>query len=319
MAVVEQEQLVKKEAHEWIVRLTSGRATVADAEAAKTWCGQSPGHAQALAEATLLWEKLAPVAREMAARAPETRSIPPRVSLNRRAFLGGAIAASAAAVGYLAVRPPLGMWPSVAEIAADYRTGPGEQRRLALDEGIVVEMNTRTSLAVAGARRLELVSGEMAVSSIGAGATSLEVKAGGGRVILADAKADIRCDETTTGVICLQGRVRVEYQAQVTTLEERQQVVFGQERLGPATFADAATATAWREGRLVFHGEPLAKVIGEVNRYRRARIVLMNPALGRRSVEATFALKHTDELVKLVQGAYGAKVTTLPGGIVVLS
>ncbi len=57
-------------------------------------------------------------------------------------MLGGAIAAAA---GYLVIRPPLDMWPSIEELSADYRTGEGEQRKVMLAPDISVELNTQTS------------------------------------------------------------------------------------------------------------------------------------------------------------------------------
>jgi transmembrane sensor len=49
---------LKSEAHDWIVRLTSGSATIADAKALNAWCEISPSHAQAFAEAKDLWHAL---------------------------------------------------------------------------------------------------------------------------------------------------------------------------------------------------------------------------------------------------------------------
>ena len=74
------------EARDWLLLLTSGRATVADAKALKAWCAQSPEHAQAFEQAKVLWHNLQPAA--------EMLQSPRR--FGRRAFLGGAIAASAA-------------------------------------------------------------------------------------------------------------------------------------------------------------------------------------------------------------------------------
>lgn len=51
------EQL-KSEAQDWIVRLTSGRATTTDANALNAWCQRSPAHAHAYAEAKALWHAL---------------------------------------------------------------------------------------------------------------------------------------------------------------------------------------------------------------------------------------------------------------------
>jgi ferric-dicitrate binding protein FerR (iron transport regulator) len=41
---------------------------------------------------------------------------------------------------------------------------------------------------------------------------------------------------------------------------------------------------------LVFHDAPLARVIDEINRYRPGVLVLLNPSLGRRKVQARFTL-----------------------------
>jgi transmembrane sensor len=45
----------------------------------------------------------------------------------------------------------------------------------------------------------------------------------------------------------------------------------------------------------------------------------MNEALGRRLVEARIPLDRIDDLIMLVREAYGAQVTALPGGVMILS
>ena len=103
------------EARDWLLLLTSGRATVADAKALQAWRAQSPEHAQAFEQTKALWQQLAPALEHAA---------PPR-SFGRRAFLGGAIAASAAVV-MVRVGTPGGF----AGLTADYRTEVGEQRQV---------------------------------------------------------------------------------------------------------------------------------------------------------------------------------------------
>jgi transmembrane sensor len=323
MAAGDRQERLEREAHEWLARLTSGRATAADAEALRRWCARSTAHAEALAEATLLWESLAPAAREVAHRSLDAASATPPPRLARRAVLGGGLAAAAASAGYALLRPPFELWPSIFDLAADYRTGTGERREIALAGGVSVELNTRTSLNIRSAanqgQHIELVSGEAAVATGGVLANPLVVAAAGGRVIASDAKFDLRCDGGVASVACLQGAVNIEYQGGVAALAAREQLVYGNGRLGSTAAIDPTTVTAWREGRLVFHGVPLARVIEEVNRYRSGRIILMNSALGRRTVDATFPIDRTDEVVSLVRQAYGADVTTLPGGVVILS
>jgi transmembrane sensor len=165
----EEGEALRREAIEWLTRLSSGETTAADGEALSRWCGESPAHAAAFAEANLLWSTLGPAARNVAARAVAGASAQRPNVMARRAFLGAAGAAVAASVGYLIVRPPLDMWPSISELAAQYRTGTGERRQLAMADGAAVEMNTRTSLnleaASSGASRIELITGEAVVTT----------------------------------------------------------------------------------------------------------------------------------------------------------
>jgi ferric-dicitrate binding protein FerR (iron transport regulator) len=50
--------LLTPEAIAWLLRLTSGQATVEDADAFKRWHGQSPDHAAAWSNAVRLWRAL---------------------------------------------------------------------------------------------------------------------------------------------------------------------------------------------------------------------------------------------------------------------
>ena len=118
-------------------RRTPGRAswrgspTVQDGEAFKAWRGQSPAHQRAWAQASRAWRELGGVVQAYAAERPPRRA---RTAGRRRHSRPGGAGcwpaapafASLAAVGLL--RPPLGLWPSYAEMQADYRTATGEQR-----------------------------------------------------------------------------------------------------------------------------------------------------------------------------------------------
>jgi transmembrane sensor len=96
-------------------------------------------------------------------------------------------------------------------------------------------------------------------------------------------------------------------------------VTYDSRGLGSATAVDLAVVTAWQRGLLVFRDEPLAKVVEEVNRYRPGRIILINNALGERKVVAGFRLDQIDDVVKYIEEVFGAKVRSLPGGVVLLS
>lgn len=315
-------QTLDGEAQAWLMRLTSGDATVADAQALKAWCGRSPAHARAFAEANLLWDRLGTAARLPAATPGAGRSTSHRNLPSRRWFLGGAIAASVVGAGHLVVRPPMELWPSPQEFAADYRTRTAERREIAMGDGVTIELNTRSSLNVnpqASERQIELVAGEAAISVSLLKAGALTVRAAGGLVHASDAQFNLRSDAGRSIVTCHRGTLAVDYAGRTIDLSAGRQVAYADGVVSAPVTVDPAIVMAWRDGQLVFRQMPLTEVVDEVNRYRNGRIVLMNEALGRRPVDARIPINRVDDLISLVREAYGAKVTSLPGAIVVLS
>jgi transmembrane sensor len=315
---------LKRQAMEWLAHLSSGRATEADAEALKRWCGQDRAHAEAFAEANLLWNVLGPAAHNVAARttAPaQANRVWSQPSLGRRAFLGGA-AVTAAAAGYLVVRPPLDLWPSASEWLAEHRTATGEQRRIAMADGAAVEMNTQTSLnvgtAVDGAGQIELIAGEAAVTTGENARRPFVVIAAQGRTSATNAKFDVRLDGPTVCVTCLDGTIEVAHGGRTVPVRQKEQVTYGNRGLGQVIGVDPAVVTSWRTGVLIFHREPLIRVVNEINRYRPGRIVLVNAALEQRQIDASFRLDRLDDVIPQVEQVFGARVTRLPGGIVLL-
>ena len=162
---------IEREAHAWARVLGAGSPTVQDGEAFKAWRGQSPAHQRAWAQASRAWRELGGVVQAYAAERPaqarpDRRAQAP-FSPRRRWLLAGAALRQPGGRGLL--RPPLGLWPSYAEMQADYRTATGEQRRYALDaQQLTLALNTQTSLNVAtrdGRPEIELVAGEAAIQA----------------------------------------------------------------------------------------------------------------------------------------------------------
>jgi transmembrane sensor len=312
-----QSEVIRQEAYGWLVRLTSGSATVADAEALKNWLRRSPAHEQAFSQANALWDGIDLVGRDanLAATAG-LRAVARPAAIGRRAVLSGAIAASVA--GLLAVRPSLELWPSWSELTSDYRTGTGERKQISVAGG-VLELNTRTSLAVQsgeGQGAVKLIAGEVAIA---ARSGPFAVLAAEGRTVGNAARFNVRLDDQTVCVTCLGGEVWVEYRDRRAKVRDRQQVRYGDRELTEVMTVDPAIVTAWYRGMLVFHNEPLARVIDEVNRYRPGKLILLDRSLGMRPIEASLRLDRIDDVIMLVRDIYGARVTRLPGGIVLLS
>lgn len=308
-----------REAIAWVVRLTSGEATTVDAAELRRWRARSPAHEDAYRRAVRLWKNMGKAAQ--ASEPKQLDAVRANRLATRRAFLGGAAAMAAASVGYAVVRPPLGLWPSWGELLADYRTEKGEQRQIAISSEISLELSTLTSISVRSAAdqpRIDLIAGEAAITA-NTVKKPLVVVASDGLITASSATFNARCVDGRVAVTCLVGEVDVELGARSVKVRAGQQVSYTGGGLGSVADVDTAQATSWRSGMLIFHNKPLAEVIEEVNRYRPGRIVITNSDLSHRVVNGTFRRDQLDTFIAQVQQLFGAKVTTLPAGLTLLS
>jgi transmembrane sensor len=313
---------IQREASDWVLRVTSGHASKADIAALEVWCAQSSLHAEAFSRASLKWRSLGPVLESMAAEASVARMTTnagqPR-SIGRRAFLGGAMAASAVGAAIVIARPPFELWPSPRELTADYRTAAGEQRRLELTSDISVEMNTRTSLNVQpdlSSGRIELIAGE---ASIMTRDRPVELAAGRGMTRFENAHVNIRQEGDEARVSCLTGNARITWNGRLIDLSAGKQITYGNQTIGSLANADFEAISGWLHGDIFFRNEPLSHVISELNRYRSGRIILANRALGERRFTARFKSDRLDAVLSQLEAVLGAKITRLPGGVVLVS
>lgn len=320
-----------REAMDWALRFVTGKAGPTDLAALKQWAAQSPEHAAAFDRASLLWKAAGPAGQELLSegvfvQTPLHRSRTATrggSGLGRRAFLGGALAASAAGVAVMAVRPPLDLWPSVSQLRGDYRTGTGMQRRITLSDHVSIMLNTRTSIAVHEAdgqiERIALIAGETAISTVPASRKSVVVTAGNGSTTGADgARFNLLAEDRSVCVTCIEGNIQVEHRTAVLKLSAGQQIEYSDRGLSPPVAVNPALVTAWQSGIVIFQATPVTQVVAEVNRYRPGRVILTDEALGRRLFNARLGIDKIDLVIGQIAEVFGAKTTKLPGGIVLL-
>lgn len=314
---------LKLEAFDWASRLAIGPVSDAERRAFDTWHGASPAHAEAyrsvagfMAELRALDLPLDPPHGQTA----DDRVVPlrrPASGLSRRVFIGGgAVAASAAAASIVAVQSPLGLWPTLAEVMADERTGVGERRSLSPMAGVAVELNSRSSLSWLdhGAR---LIAGEMFVAVEDRG-SPFRVEAGTARIAASGATFNVNDRGSGLCVSCLEGTLSAERDGRQVRLRSGEAITWLADGAMKRTRADPVAATAWRRGLLVFKGTPLASAIGDINRYFPGKLVLRGDALGARPVTGVFHVDQIELAVVQIQQLTGASATRLPGGIVLL-
>jgi transmembrane sensor len=312
------------EAIAWIVHLKTGEPTRDDVEALERWRAQSAAHEAAFKRAARIHRDAGVVAGRLTtpATAPGfAQAAAGRRRISRRFVLGGGLAAAAAA-GYAVIQPPLGLWPSLQEMSADYRTAKGEQRKVQVTPEVSLDLNTQTSIALRsqqGQPTIELISGEVLVNARRPTSGPLVMLAAGGQIGASEAQFNAQCFDAAVSVTCLNGTVDVQHSRQSVRIGKGQQLSYTRAGIGPSVTVDPAQVTAWQSGLLIFRDRPLAEVVDQVNRYRPGKIVIVSAELRQRAVNGDFEIKKLDSFVTQVEQLFGAHATSLPGGLVLLS
>ena len=327
---------VQTQANDWLLRLQTGPVTAAEADAFRRWRALDPRHAVAFAQARRLWSALAPALQCSTGPAQATvpnagvplpasatvlpvRQRPRRFNPGRRAFLGSAVAA--AAVGWVAVQSPLGLWPALDALGADYRTATGERRDLSIGS-VAVAMAARTTMRrpTDGSDGIVVSQGEAQFALPASAAAGFVIGVEGARLLPAPgARVNVRCVGGDIRITCLAGRAELVRGARTVVLQPSWQARLTVDRIASVAPVATDTIDAWRRGWLVFDDQPLQDVVDEINRYRTGRLVLTGSALPARRVQARIPLARIDTFIDLVRDAYGAKVVSMPGGVVLLS
>ncbi len=183
-------------------------------------------------------------------------------------------------------------------------------------------MNTQTSIA------LPVSSGDLDLVTLVAGEASFTlppeaprpfaVIAEGGRTIASRARFDVHNSGASVCVTCFEGDVRVEQGVLAATIGPGHQLRYDRQGLGATVAVNVEEVGAWRDGVLIFRNTPLSDVVTELNRYRPGRIVLVNKALGQKSVNGRFKVERIDDILGWIAQVYGATPRSLPGGVVLL-
>jgi transmembrane sensor len=312
-------------ARRWVRQLVAGDATTADAEALARWRGLSPAHDAAFVSAARDWKLLGDSGRTYLGRQSDTRDAAPgamrRAITTRRALIGGAAALAASGAAVAVLRPPMHLWPSLEELGADYRTATGEQKRVTLTD-VAIQLNTQTSIKVTETanepRSVRLIAGE-ASFALEQAARPLTVLAGAGRTTASRARFDIRSTGGRVCVTCVDGQVDLAIGPQSLQLAAGRQLTYDADGVQAPVAIDATEVTSWQDGFIVFRATALSDAVAEINRYRPGQVIVLDRALGRKTISGRFHIARTEEILGWIERAAGATSRRLPGGIVLLS
>jgi transmembrane sensor len=323
---------VDEEAAEWTWRMEGESASPADREAFEAWLRQDARHRRAFEEFSNVWrtlDGLGEVKRDQKLTALAERQSPHRMS--GRWWLGAAAAVLVATAGAV-------LWMRAGTEVQTFSTAVGQQRDVTLTDGSVVSLNTNSIVETDLSRRNRQIylrkgeahfqvahdrsrpflvhAGDALVRAVG---TQFEVR------LLADQHVDVMVNEG-----------RVEVQATPVAAPETGsassprpamalRAVRAGERLSTAssdysvrevTPEQLSSQLAWREGAIIFDGQPLSEAISEIERYTDTRIVVSDPDTAALRVGGRFRTDNVQDFFRGLESALPIAIRRAPDGVI---
>ncbi|MBP5951771.1 FecR family protein [Pseudomonas sp. P42] len=307
---------VRDDAARWFVRLQEPAVSADEQQRFDAWLNQHPQHRDEFQLLQGLWTAAdllpAPRLKALAENQPARRE--------RRPLLRYAVAASV-----LAVALGLGLFSGLNHpggYSAEFSTALGERKHVALPDGSVIDLNSRSRLQVryeTDRRLIELSEGEAMFSVEHDASRPFVVEAGSGKVTVTGTRFDVRRDVTQTRVAVEQGTVKV--QGHDAPDNEFINLTAGlgthvdaQGKVAAAYAVNPAELTAWRSGKLVFNNARLSEVAAEVSRYREQPLTVGNPGVANLRLTSVFKSDNTDALLKALPNILPVDIRTLADG-----
>jgi transmembrane sensor len=318
-------ETISELAARWAVRADAGALGPDEQRELETWLAADSRHRGAYVRARAQWVDLDRLA---ALKGPAAKSDATAAGLSRRQLL----AAGIAAIGVLGSGLS---WLILREGQERYTSGIGEVRRIALEDGSTVLLNTASEVTVRLSKQqrdVRLVRGEALFEVAHDKFRPFIVQANDTAVRAVGTAFAVRLDAAQVDVTVTEGVVEVadsktmsglgvatqasKFEVKRVTAHER--VVIARSRapdIEPIAPAQADRQLAWRAGMVSFDGESLQTAVAEINRHNRRQIVVDDPALASMPVVGIF--RATDLEGFAAAAAAALKARAIPDGDVI--
>ena len=311
---------IRAQAAAWLVALERDHVSDKDRADFKRWLRVSDRHREAFEELSMLWADLAILQdlEDVAEAAPA----PKRQFFSRRALVSTAALFFVVAVGVVFFHQ--GEWFG---LSGKYQTIVGEQQTVELADGSVIQLNTDSHVVIefTRSRRVaRLISGEAHFDVANNVRRPFSVLTAGGVVNAVGTAFAVRLhSDNSIHVTVEEGRVDIaalstssdeaaapDGAVPLARLSAGQHAIFGAQVHEIARIAEPELKRrlSWRQGVLVYSGDPLAKVIADVSRYTDMTIEISAPELGGMPVAGYFRVGEVDALFEALELSFGLKV-----------
>ncbi|HUA23776.1 MAG TPA: FecR domain-containing protein [Steroidobacteraceae bacterium] len=321
---------IDNEAAVWTWRADSGELSAADRERLDAWLREDVRHRRAFEELNRAWIAL----DGLSAPAPDAGNVAvpahPRRLISKWHWQAAAAAALVLGIGAViltARRPGLQVMS----------TAVGQQRQVTLADGSRLTLNTDTLLAVKltpqrrdiylrrgeahftvvhdASRPFFVHAGEAVISDVG---TQFEVRLESDRdidVLVDQGEVEVRGLAAATGPAG--GRSGSGTADWVRALSAGEQLLVTGPHLAVTSVSPRQIADdlAWRDGAVVFEGEPLSQALAEVGRYTRAQVVLAEPQVASLRISGRFRTNDVPGFFRALQEALPVRVSQPKPGV----
>ena len=275
-----------EQAANWLTRLHDEDVTDTDRRAFDTWCQADPRHALAIERMRGLWGSLDTLPAK-----------PARIALNRafapRRPRGAQVA------GVLGVL--LCGWFSLDLLPvwmADQRTGVGERRQIALEDGSRLQLNSNSAVDVkfdGHQRVIELLQGELWVDVAKDAQRPFVVRTDQGTATALGTRYLVkRAEDGTTVVTVIESTVAVKGDSSDgVKVTAGQRSILDHGRAQAPQALDNNDPDAWTRGLLKVNDQPLGDVLQALASYRHGLVRFDSQALQNLRVSGVFKLDDT--------------------------
>jgi transmembrane sensor len=320
---------IRHEAAAWVARLDRGALSAQTLLQFREWLEVDERNLEEFERCVAVWEDLDELHayRHLFAK-PRRKLMAPR-------FVGPAIAAGLAMM-------VIGLW-AVPRLVNDelpsfenahLETAVGRIKSHPLEDGSSVKLNTDSALEVEYTedfRRVRLQQGEAFFDVAPDPDRPFVVETPLGNVTAVGTSFLVRLDGGSANVTVQSGRVRITQNAaspRAATPATDETATVGPGQTAIIQVDDVAIRSldpsslfrqlAWRDGMLVFEGDPLHKVVAEFNRYARTKIIIADPALRDMRLGGYFPVGDTEGFLSSLEVSFGIRVERRPGGPIAL-
>jgi len=322
---------IYEEACEWFLAFRMGEPEPAARSAFDNWMRRSPEHVAAYLEVAAVWsnpaaydgrakwdadtliaqartepDNIVPLTDDRTLSASKAPGSPASVEPTARSRT----AWFALAASFLLCALGAGTWYSIRGDV--YETAAGEQRSIRLDDGSMIDLNSKTTIAVhydAHGRNVEIEAGQALFKVVHDTTRPFIVDSGDTRVRAVGTQFDVYRKPSGTVVTVIEGRVAVSTSnATALFVAADEQMTLAPNKAPQIAKGTASTAIAWTGRKIVFSRASLTEVAEEFNRYSARRLIIEDPDAYGFHVSGAFSSSDIESIVRFLRTRPGVEV-----------